>query len=182
MTSRIHIVGIGDDGIDGLTGQARELINGADLMLGSAAMLEKVSPSCETIVIGGDLDTLRQQLSDLGDRDAILLAGGDPLFYGIARYLTETLGIQVDSVEGDLPTWLPCPACSYRTFAIVGDWDVCPVCGWTSDPVQEAIHDDPTGANGISLNDARKNFQTIGAISEAKAATLNPDDKNKYPQ
>lgn len=92
MTSRIHIVGIGDDGIDGLTGQARQLIDNADLMLGSAAMLEKVSATCETIVIGGDLDALRQQLTDLGDRNAVLLAGGDPLFYGIARYLTETLG------------------------------------------------------------------------------------------
>jgi hypothetical protein len=81
-----------------------------------------------------------------------------------------------------LPTWLPCPVCGYRTFEIVGDWDTCPVCGWNSDPVQEAMHDDPTGANGISLNEARRNFQQFGAISQEKLAELDPEEKRKYPR
>jgi hypothetical protein len=100
----------------------------------------------------------------------------------LAGYLRRELGLEVDQVEGNLPGWIPCPVCGYRTFEIVGDWDTCPVCGWNSDPVQEAMHDDPTGANGISLNEARRNFQAIGAISEAKLVELDPDDKQKYPQ
>ena len=100
----------------------------------------------------------------------------------LAQYLNQNLDLKVDSIEGKLPSWLPCPACSYRTFAVVGDWDVCPVCGWTSDPVQEAMHDDPTGANGISLNEARKNFQAIGAITEEKLSELDPEEKKKYPR
>jgi hypothetical protein len=97
-------------------------------------------------------------------------------------HLHHVIGLQVDKVEGDLPTWLPCPVCGYRTFEIVGDWDTCPVCGWNSDPVQEAMHDDPTGANGISLNEARRNYQKIGAISQARLAELDPEEKNKYPR
>ena len=100
----------------------------------------------------------------------------------LAEHLRSVVGVPVDSVAGELPTWLPCPACGYHTFEVVGDWDVCAVCGWNSDPVQEAIHDDPTGANGISLNQARQNFITLGAISEEKLGDLNPDEKNKYPR
>lgn len=100
----------------------------------------------------------------------------------LANYLRREVGLEVDQVEGNLPGWIPCRVCGYRTFEIVGDWDTCPVCGWNSDPVQEAMHDDPTGANGISLNEARRNFQAMGAITKAKLAELNPEDKQKYPQ
>lgn len=99
----------------------------------------------------------------------------------LANYLRTTVGVEVDRVEGKLPTWLPCPVCGHHTFEIVGDWDTCPVCGWNSDPVQEAMRDDPTGANGISLNNARKNFRALGAITERKLAELDPTDKKKYP-
>ena len=100
----------------------------------------------------------------------------------LAEYIRKELGLNVDAVEGKLPSWLPCPACGYHTFAVVGDWGTCPVCGWVSDPVQEAMHDDPTGANGISLNEARKNFQTFGAISQEKLAEVDPEGRNKYPR
>ncbi len=100
----------------------------------------------------------------------------------LATYLNKNLGLRVDQVKGDLPSWLACLACTYHTFAIIGDWDVCPVCGWTSDPVQEVIHDDPTGANGISLNDARKNFQSFGAITQEKLNQLDPEAKKMHPK
>ena len=100
----------------------------------------------------------------------------------LAQHLSEELGIAVDGVEGNLPTWLPCPVCAYRTFAVVGDWDICPVCGWTSDPVQEAMPDDPTGANSISLHQARQNYQEFGAISPEKLEELDPQSKAKYPK
>ncbi|MBN1995167.1 MAG: hypothetical protein JW953_20925 [Anaerolineae bacterium] len=99
----------------------------------------------------------------------------------LAEYLRK-IGLEVDGVEGDLPGWLPCPVCGHYTFEVVGDWDTCPVCGWNSDPVQEAVHDDPTGANGISLNEARQNFQQIGAITQEKLAALDPEAKKKYPK
>ena len=100
----------------------------------------------------------------------------------LSRYLRTKLGVEVDAVEGDLPTWLPCPVCRYHTFEVVGAWDTCPVCGWNSDPVQEAMPDDPTGANGISLNEARQNFEQFGAISQKKLADIDPDAKERYPR
>ncbi|MCB9077282.1 MAG: hypothetical protein H6631_06800 [Anaerolineaceae bacterium] len=100
----------------------------------------------------------------------------------LVKYLNESLDLEVEQVTGDLPTWLPCPVCRYRTFAVVGDWDTCPVCGWVSDPVQEAIHDDPTGANGVSLNQARQNYEEFEAITQEKLEELDPEAKAKYPK
>lgn len=100
----------------------------------------------------------------------------------LAEHLREEVGMNVDIVEGNLPRWLPCPVCQHHTFETLGAWDTCPVCGWNSDPVQETMHDDPTGANGISLNEARRNYQAIGAISKEKLTTLDPEEKKKYPQ
>jgi hypothetical protein len=100
----------------------------------------------------------------------------------LADYLRAQLGETIDGVEGGLPTWLPCPVCRYHTFEIIGDWDICPVCGWNSDPVQEAMPDDSTGANGISLNDARNNFEAIGAISPEKLSELDQHAKKRFPR
>ena len=100
----------------------------------------------------------------------------------LKRYLNDHVGLDVDQVEGELPTWLPCPVCAYHTFEVLGDWDTCVVCGWNSDPVQETMPDDPTGGNGISLNQARENYQSIGAITQAKLAEIDPEGPKKYPK
>lgn len=93
MAPRIHIVGIGDDGIDGLTPQARRLIDQARTLIGSAALLDKVPGSdAKRVTVGGKLEELKQAINDLGDGPAVMLAGGDPLFYGISRYLTDAFG------------------------------------------------------------------------------------------
>jgi len=96
-------------------------------------------------------------------------------------HLKTVVKIDVDEVSGDLPGWLPCPVCNYHTLEVLGDWDTCPACGWNSDPVQESIPDDATGANGISLNGARQNFREFGAITRQKLTELEPDAKKMYP-
>jgi hypothetical protein len=100
----------------------------------------------------------------------------------LAGYLKTNLGLSVDRVEGDLPDWLACPVCGRRSLSELGTWKTCPVCGWISDPMQEALPDEPIGSNGISLNEARKNFSQLGAISREKLAEVDPDGQKKYPK
>lgn len=100
----------------------------------------------------------------------------------LSRYLREEVGLEVGRVEGELPGWLPCPVCDHLSFEVLGDWDTCPVCGWNSDPVQESMPDDSTGANPVSLNQARQNYQELGAITPEKLQELDPEDKLKYPK
>ena len=93
MTSRIHIVGIGDDGFQGLTGHARQLIEQAEVVLGTAPLLRKIpATNAERIEIGAGLESLKDTIVKLPKRSTVMLAGGDPLFYGIARYLTDSFG------------------------------------------------------------------------------------------
>jgi precorrin-6Y C5,15-methyltransferase (decarboxylating) len=92
--AKIYIIGIGSDGSAGLTAHARELLNAAELILGSESTLSLVSSSrAERIPIGSDLqETVRLLEAKLGKKRIVVVAGGDPLFYGVARYLCDRLG------------------------------------------------------------------------------------------
>src|SRR5271167_3023071 len=93
MDAKIHIIGIGDDGLDGLTAAARKLIVEADLLAGADSTLAKTPASkAERLVIGGALDEVVERLSKARERRVVVLASGDPLFYGVARYLCDKLG------------------------------------------------------------------------------------------
>lgn len=90
---KIHIIGMGDDGLDGVTAGARRLIDEAELLLGTEATLAKVPQSnAARCALGANLDQAVERLSKLGGKRAVVLASGDPLFYGVARYLCDKLG------------------------------------------------------------------------------------------
>ncbi len=92
--ANIHVIGIGSDGLGGLTGQARDLLLAADLVLGSDQTLALVPElKAQRLRIGPDLLEAVQTLeSNLGQKRMVVLASGDPLFYGVARYLCDRLG------------------------------------------------------------------------------------------
>ncbi len=92
--TRIHIIGVGGDGPAGLTARARELIGKADLLLGADSVLDLVpEATAQRYRIGPDLhDAVRTLEQNLGKKRMVVLAGGDPLFYGVARYLCDRLG------------------------------------------------------------------------------------------
>jgi precorrin-6Y C5,15-methyltransferase (decarboxylating) len=92
-TSKIHIIGIGDDGLDGLTSHGRQLIDNADLLIGADATLARVPDSrAERLILGANLDEAVTRLAAAGNKRCVVLASGDPLFYGVARYLCDKLG------------------------------------------------------------------------------------------
>jgi precorrin-6Y C5,15-methyltransferase (decarboxylating) len=91
---KIYVIGIGSDGLAGLTARARELLTSAELVLGSEHALELVPATrAECFRIGTDLaEVVRTLETHLGRKRMVVLAGGDPLFYGVARYLCDRLG------------------------------------------------------------------------------------------
>ncbi len=95
MTAKIPIVGIGPDGLDGLSGRSRELLAATELVFGSEAVLRQLPElAAERVRIGTDLpdtvDRLRRAANE--GRKVAIVATGDPLFYGTARYLCDKLG------------------------------------------------------------------------------------------
>jgi precorrin-6B C5,15-methyltransferase / cobalt-precorrin-6B C5,C15-methyltransferase len=92
-TNRIHIIGIGDDALDGLTSAARRLIEEADLLIGAEPTLARVPAGrAERLLLRSDLDEAVERLNSAGNKRSVVLASGDPLFYGVARYLCDRLG------------------------------------------------------------------------------------------
>ncbi len=89
----IYIIGIGDDGIAGLTNAALERIQSARLLLGPPNLMSKAQQfKARKEIIGGDLEKLATLLDKESDGDVVVLTGGDPLFYGTARFLCDRLG------------------------------------------------------------------------------------------
>ena len=59
-----------------------------------------------------------------------------------------------------------CPCCGLKTLDPEDSaFEICPVCFWENDPSQ-VRYPDETGANDISLNEARKNYAEFGACAE----------------
>jgi precorrin-6B C5,15-methyltransferase / cobalt-precorrin-6B C5,C15-methyltransferase len=89
----IHIIGIGDDGLDGLTDRARRLIDEAELVLGDEPTLGLVkSLGGKRAAIGNDLAAAVKRITAAEGKRLVVLASGDPMFYGMARYLCDKLG------------------------------------------------------------------------------------------
>ncbi len=100
------ILGIGDDGLAGLTESARRVVAEADLVLGPPATLRLLEGSATTatatatptttarlLPLDPDMPTaLRQVREAIRSRRPVLVTTGDPLFYGVARYLCDRLG------------------------------------------------------------------------------------------
>jgi precorrin-6Y C5,15-methyltransferase (decarboxylating) len=92
--NKIHVIGVGSDGLQGLTGRPREILQAAELLLGSEQTLGLVPElSAERLAIGANLPEVVQTLEANRDRRRmVVVASGDPLFYGVARYLCDRLG------------------------------------------------------------------------------------------
>lgn len=91
---KTYIIGIGSDGLSGLTARAREILTSADWILGSEHALDLVPEvKAQRVEIGADLhETIRVLENNFGRKRMVVVASGDPLFYGVARYLCDRLG------------------------------------------------------------------------------------------
>lgn len=93
MPEKVHIIGIGDDGLTGLTDAARRLLDGAQLVIGAQSALDQLGANrAERLIVGDNFDEALRRIAAEPHRQIVLLASGDPLFYGVARYLCSKLG------------------------------------------------------------------------------------------
>lgn len=93
VNQKITIIGIGDDGFDGLTRHALDIVAQAGTLFGPARLLNKVEPNGQQLIpLSADLNQAAATIAAATQGPLVLLASGDPLFYGIARFLCEELG------------------------------------------------------------------------------------------
>ena len=90
---KVYIVGIGDDGVEGMTAQARRLVEAADLLLGPESCGTLLPTALAgRLVAASNLEELVERIEAAAAKRLVVLASGDPLFYGTARYVCAKLG------------------------------------------------------------------------------------------
>lgn len=93
LDEKITIIGIGDDGLEGLTGQAQATIRSAGTVFGPANLLNKIEAGEQRLIpLSANLDQIAATIDSADRKPLVLLASGDPLFYGTARFLCERMG------------------------------------------------------------------------------------------
>ncbi|MGA8942792.1 MAG: precorrin-6y C5,15-methyltransferase (decarboxylating) subunit CbiE [Thermoactinomyces sp.] len=94
MAKRIKVIGIGADGQNGLFPRCLKWIEEADVLAGGKRQLAFFPDHPgRRILVKGKLAPLLEQLEQLSSKkNVVVLASGDPLFYGIAGLLVRKLG------------------------------------------------------------------------------------------
>lgn len=90
IRNEIHVIGIGDDGAAGLFPHLLAVIERADVLVGGERHLEFFPLFAGVkVTITGKLTELTERLIEerSAGRNVVVLASGDPLFYGIGSYL-----------------------------------------------------------------------------------------------
>jgi len=84
VTAWLHIVGIGEDGLDGLTPSARTVVEASDVIIGgNRHHLFVEGMTAERVVWPSPFDALIDTLNGYKGRRVVVLATGDPLWYSV---------------------------------------------------------------------------------------------------
>ncbi|WP_379160476.1 precorrin-6y C5,15-methyltransferase (decarboxylating) subunit CbiE [Paenibacillus sp. sgz5001063] len=94
MADIIYIIGIGEDGAGGLTPDSLSKVHESEVLLGGERQLSFFSTyHGEKIVLKNGLKAFADKLEEIWkERRVVVLASGDPLFFGIAGYLVRRFG------------------------------------------------------------------------------------------
>ncbi|MBY0525495.1 MAG: precorrin-6y C5,15-methyltransferase (decarboxylating) subunit CbiE [Gemmataceae bacterium] len=94
MSVRIQVIGMGAEGPSSLRPELRERIQTADFLAGGERHLNHFpTAKAQRFVIKSNLDALVAELQvRMPQQSCVVLASGDPLFFGIGTFLAECLG------------------------------------------------------------------------------------------
>ncbi len=92
--NKVYIVGVLDSGADSLTPGALAVVNQAEVLIGGRRVIAFFPETkADRHFLGADLSAATQVIdANRGNRLVVVLASGDPGFYGIGRYLEQHLG------------------------------------------------------------------------------------------
>jgi len=110
MTKRCQIIGVLDNGIDGLNASALSYIQSADVIIGAGRTLDLFShafkPEAQQKNLTGQLQQVPIWINNAlqANENTVILATGDPLCHGIANYLLKKLGAEACEIISNTST------------------------------------------------------------------------------
>ena len=116
MSEKIKLIGIGDDGFEGLSKKVQSIILDAEIIIGGLrhlSMLPEVV--AKKISWSKDLKQDIKKINEHKSKKICILASGDPLFYGIGRLLLEHYSIsEVEVIPSPSSLSLCCARIGYN--------------------------------------------------------------------
>lgn len=92
MSAWLTIIGIGDDGVDGLTPSSRAVLEAAEIVVGSRRILERENfGDAETHHWTSPFQEKLARIEGWKGRNVVILATGDPMHFGVGARLARAL-------------------------------------------------------------------------------------------
>jgi precorrin-6Y C5,15-methyltransferase (decarboxylating) len=90
----IHVIGVGIEGVKGLSEKSVHTITGAKLVIGSERHLKQLPdlPASKKYSLKSDLFKMVDVIKKKRKSDVVVLASGDPNLFGITNYLLKNFG------------------------------------------------------------------------------------------
>lgn len=111
----VIVIGIGEDGCLGLSSRAYNCIRQSQILVGGQRQLDFFNDyPGRRVVLGKKVrDTLEDLRDESGDHNIVILASGDPLFYGVGSLAVKTFGAEFCG-------FIPQPSSMQLAFAAAG--------------------------------------------------------------
>lgn len=132
---KLYIIGVAPEGASSLSPATKRQVKQADIVFGGERLLQMfTSLTCQKVVIKNNLAGVADEVkSNLGLKRMVVLASGDPGFFGIARHLTGKLGKQAVEV-------IPNVSAIQLAFARIKEsWDDATLVSAHSRPVEDIV-------------------------------------------
>ncbi len=73
-----------------------------------------------------------------------------------------------------------CPVCGFLTLPARHDWEICAVCFWEDDLLDDGLGPSPANG-GLTIALARANFAALGACDPATVSHVRPPRPEERP-
>lgn len=88
----INIIGLGPGNLDYITKKGENLISTSDVLIGGKRNLESIKNfKGEKIILDSNLREIIEYINNNKEKQISVIASGDPLIYGIGRYLSKNI-------------------------------------------------------------------------------------------
>ncbi len=88
----LHVIGIGEDGLDGLSTEAQKLVETAEVIVGGDRHHKlAMNPEAERVAWPSPFDAMIETIKGFSDKRIVVLVTGDPLWFSVGARLTKAI-------------------------------------------------------------------------------------------